>query len=216
MAVVLDESQTIEEKSAVALKRLREGDDSAFAELFSMHRNRLHRIVNYRMDSRLMGRVDAEDILQEAYVDGQNRMENLRNSPTNSFLVWIRVIVGQTMINVHRRHLASEKRSASKEVRSTGFESDSSATLMIQLADSITSPSQAISKRELFNQVTLAMDSLKESDREIVALRHFEELTNSEIAEILDITPKTASIRYVRALDRLKNSLANVPGFFEE
>ena len=163
-----------------------------------------------------MGRVDAEDILQEAYVDGQNRMENLRNSPTNSFLVWIRVIVGQTMINVHRRHLASEKRSASKEVRSTGFESDSSATLMIQLADSITSPSQAISKRELFNQVTLAMDSLKESDREIVALRHFEELTNSEIAEILDITPKTASIRYVRALDRLKNSLANVPGFFEE
>ena len=217
MAVALNNKLSVEENTAAALQRLREGDDSAFAELFSMHRDRLERIVNFRIDSRLMGRVDAEDILQEAFVDGQNRIENLRNSPTHSFLVWIRVIVGQTMINVHRRHLASEKRNASKEFRSSsGFNSDGSSPMLIQLVDSITSPSQVISKKELFGQVTDALDSLKESDREIVALRHFEELTNSEIAEILEITPKTASIRYVRALERLKTSLANVPGFFED
>lgn len=211
-----EEIVNIDEQAEQLLNRLRDGDNDAFTELFSLHRERLERIVRYRMDKRLTGRVDVDDVLQEAFVDGQNRIDNLRNSPTSRFLVWMRVIVGQTMINIHRRHIASEKRDATREVRaSSGTDRDGSASMLIQLVDSITSPSQVFSKREMYEQVVCALDALKETDREIVALRHFEELTNSEIAEILDITPKSASIRYVRALERLKSELANVPGFFD-
>ena len=200
------------------LEVLRSGDDSAFAKLFSMHRSRLEKIVRFRMDRRLFGRVDPDDILQEAFVDGQRRLENLRNSPTQSFLVWIRLIVGQTLINVHRRHLKSERRDASRDVtiHSKNPDPNTSDSMVLQLADSISSPSAVYSKKEIYEKVTQAVDSLAESDREIVAMRHFEELGNNEIAEILGITPKNASIRYIRALERLRSHLSRFTDLFDD
>ena len=206
------------EESARLLRALRDGDDSAYADLFSIHRSKLEKIVHFRMDRRLRGRVDPDDILQEAFVDGQNRLENLRNSPTQSFLVWIRLIVGQTLINVHRRHLKSGRRDASRDVgiHSKKTDPNTSDSMVIQLADSLTSPSAAFSRKEMFEKVTQAVDALGESDREIVAMRHFEELGNSEIAEILGITPKNASIRYIRALERLRSHLAKFTDLFND
>ncbi len=217
MGFTLSQRSTADE-SVQLLQDLRDGDDSAFAKLFSIHRPRLEKIVRFRMDRRLYGRVDPDDVLQESFVDGQNRLENLRNSPTHSFLVWIRLIVGQTLINVHRRHLKSERRDASRDVaiHSKKPDPNTSDSMVIQLADSLTSPSAAFSKKEIYEKVTQAVDSLAESDREIVAMRHFEELSNNEIAEILNITPKNASIRYIRALERLRSHLAKFTDLFND
>ena len=196
--------------------RLRDGSDQVLGELFLMHRERLWRMVNFRLDRRLAGRVDADDILQEAYLDAAQRVHHYLEDPSKSFFVWLRLVTRQTLVDVHRRHLGAKMRNAARETgKRPGYPQATSISLVAQLLGSMTSPSQAAVKAETTRQLEVAIEGMDPIDREVLALRHFEELTNSEVAEWLDIQQKAASIRYVRAVGRLKDILARVPGFFD-
>jgi RNA polymerase sigma-70 factor (ECF subfamily) len=123
------------------------------------------------------------------------------------------MIVNQTLIDLHRQHLGAQARDAAREVNLDGapFAQATSASVAIQLVGNFTSPSGAAARRDLLDLVQGAIQHMDAIDREVLALRHFEELTNSEVAEALGIEQKAASIRYIRALRRLKDILAQVP-----
>lgn len=189
-----------------AMERLREGDEAAFAELFAKYRERLYPIVNVRIDRRLAGRIDADDVLQEVYLDAAARLHHYVGTHSGSFFIWLRLITTQTMANIFRRHLTVQKRDAKREISiNSGPAQDNPSTpIAMQLLGQLTSPSIAAIRDETVKQVEAAIESMKPMDREIITLRHFEQLDNQEVAEVLGIHEKTASIRYIRALSRLK------------
>jgi RNA polymerase sigma-70 factor (ECF subfamily) len=191
------------------------GDRQALAKLFAYYRERLWRIVNFRMDQRLTGRVDADDVLQEAYLDAEKRIEHFLHDSPDSFFIWLRLIVNQTLIDVHRRHLGTQARDASRERSLSGGWSVNSTSFSLsnRLLGHLTSPSQAALRIELAEQLNLALEGMGALDREVLALRHFEELTNSETAQALGISEQAASLRYVRAISRLRKILEALPGF---
>lgn len=203
--------------SSGTLAELRKGNERVLAKLFSVHRDRLWRMVSFRLDSRLAGRVDADDILQEAYLAAAQRLNHYLATPDKSFFVWLRLIVNQTLIDVHRRHLGAKIRDIQREVtwQPAAGPQSTSVALAAQLLGSLTSPSQAAVRAETAHQLEQAIGAMDRIDQEVLALRHFEELSNSEVAEVLGIQQKAASIRYVRALTRLKDILEKIPGFFE-
>ncbi len=164
----------------------------------------------------MSGRVDPDDVLQEAYLAASKRLEHYGKDGFSSPFLWLRLIVQQTLIDVHRRHLTTQGRDAGRESPIFGRHPQAtSASLAICLVGGWTSPSQAAVRVELVDQVQAAIGTMSTTDQEILALRHFEELTNSEAAEALEIEPKAASIRYVRAILRLKEVLSGFSGFLE-
>ena len=177
------------------------------SEIFQQNRSRLHRTVQTRMDPRLYGRVSPEDVLQEAYIDAENRLESFDEDKFGSF-IWLRLIVMQTLVNIHRRNLLAKKRDARRELAPLHHaDSATGSQLAFQIAASQTSPSEALIRSEHVKMLAQSLESLSAVDREILTLRHFEGLSNQEIAELQGITPKNASIRYVRALKRLQHRL---------
>ncbi|WP_339733377.1 sigma-70 family RNA polymerase sigma factor [uncultured Gimesia sp.] len=199
------------------LSRLRQDPEGVLADEYNQYRDRLWRIVNFRLDRRLLGRVDADDILQEAYLDAATRIAHYLNDPATTFFIWLRTIIGQTLIDVHRRHLGAQKRDVRREVKANRrvFSASTSFQIADVLLGDMTSPSQAALKEELAAQLHEALESLNEIDREILVLRHFEELSNLEASEVLEIESKTASMRYFRALTRLRTILVQIPGIIE-
>ena len=183
------------------------------SETFQQNRQRLFRTVQTRMDPQLYGRVSAEDVLQEAYIDAEKRLASFNEEKFSPF-IWLRLIVMQTLINIHRRNLVSKKRDARRE-RSQLRHQDSTtgAQLAFQIAASHTSPSEAVIRNEHVQLLAQSLESLSVGDREILTLRHFESLSNKEIAELLEINPKNASIRYMRALKRLQERLGENSDF---
>ena len=126
------------------------------------------------------------------------------------------MVAQQTLVDVHRRHLGAAMRDAGREVALNGhYPQATSASLAMHLVGDWTSPTQAAARGELLDKVQAAIASLNPLDQEVLALRHFEELTNGEVAQALGIEPKAASIRYVRAIGRLKDVLAVFPGLFD-
>ena len=198
--------------------RVVRGDEQALAELYSHYRSRLWRMVNFRLDPRLLGRVDADDVLQEAWLNAAQRIDHFLKDASRSIFIWFRLIVGQTLVDVHRRHLGTRKRNASMEFSiDRGWSSSSTSfSLSFHLLGHLTSPSYAALRAELSQQLDAALTGMSEIDREVLALRHFEEMTNSETAQVLDISEQAASLRYVRALSRLKTILSAIPGYSEE
>jgi RNA polymerase sigma-70 factor (ECF subfamily) len=192
------------------LRLIDEGPD-ALADLFSGYRERLERMVSFRLDPRLRGRVEPSDVLQEAYIEIARRMGDYAANPTVSFFVWVRQLTLQTLVDIHRRHFR-EKRDPTLEVRlgrrtALSGTSDSIARVLL---DQRTSPSQAAARAEEAEILRLALDSMDEIDREVLALRHFEQLGNGEVAEVLGLSVTAASNRYVRAMTRLGAILAKV------
>lgn len=209
-------SQTEHERELI--DRVVNGDENALAELFSSHRDRLWRMVNFRMDPRLHGRVDADDVLQEAWLSVVQRIDHFLSDASRSIFVWFRLITGQTMIDIHRRHLGTQKRNAAMEFSiNKGWSSESTSfSLSFHLLGHLTSPTQAALREELSEQLKAALASMNEIDREVLALRHFEQLSNRETAQILGISDQAASDRYMRALGRLKGVLSALPGFLDQ
>jgi len=203
-----------DEQDEALLVRLDEGDEQALALAFSRHRERLWQMVHFRLDKRLAGRVDEDDVLQDAYLDAAKRLRHFEDHGASSVFLWLRVIVGQTLVDVHRRHFGARMRSVHREVPMHDLYNPQATSVSIasKLLGRLTSPSHAAMRAELSDQLEAALADMDPIDQEVLALRHFEELTNSEVAEVLGIQQKAASIRYVRALRRLRQIFAGVPG----
>lgn len=193
------------------IARLRAGDTAALAELFDQHREKLRRMVVLRLDRRLGGRVSTSDVLQEAYIDALKRIDHYFEKPDQPFFGWLRLVVGQRIADVHREHLA-QKRNAGREVPIHAGATDS-ACLAACLLGNLSSPSAAANRNEVYERLEKALEQMDPIDREVLALRHFEELSNAETASLLGIQNAAASKRYVRALARLKEILEAIPGF---
>ena len=193
-------------------KRLRAGETSLFAEVFTIHRPRVWQIVNFRLDTKVRGRVDPDDVVQEVYFAAEKRLEHFVGGGFDSFFLWLRLVTVQTLSNVHRTHLRTSSRSTLKEANPISADrwSNTASCLSRWFVDHLTSPSQAAVRGELVDLAQQAIESMNEIDREVLTLRHFEELTNQEVAIELKISVKAASIRYVRALDRLRGILKEV------
>lgn len=199
------------------IERAARGDESATSGLLSRYRDRLIKAVQLRLDRRLYGRIDASDIVQEATLDAARRLREFVQSPTMDFYIWLRQLTGQKLIDAHRRHLGAEKRDAGREVSlyRRAMPEATTAALASQLLGRLTSPTQAIQRAELQLQVQDALNNLDPVDREVLVLRHFEHLSNSETAQALGISKSGASKRFVVALKRLKEQLQNIPGLSE-
>jgi RNA polymerase sigma-70 factor, ECF subfamily len=196
------------------LARLHLDGPNTLGSEFSRHRDRLKRMVDFRLDARLRGRVSASDVLQEAYLDALKRLHHFQAQPEVPFFIWLRTVTIQRLIDVHRQHLGAKARNVALEVgQEDGGSIEASAEKMAAIIGDFTSPSQAAQRAEIMGSVRLAIDSLDPIDREVLALRHFEELSNQEVAAILGIHKAAASKRYVRALERLKDALDRFPGF---
>jgi len=199
------------------LERLRGGDRQALTDLFQRYRDRLRRMVELRMDGRLQGRVDASDVLQDAFLDAAARLDSyLKDSGLPAFL-WLRLVVGERLAICHRRHLGAKMRNAGQEVSlyRDPLPQATSAALASMLLGRLTSPSHAAVRAELVLQVQEALNALDPLDREVVALRHFEQLSRAETAQVLGISEEAGAKRYIRALKRLKAVLATMPGGLE-
>ena len=199
------------------LGRATAGDQDALATLFAFYRARLKRMVALRLDRRLRGRVDASDVLQEAYLDLARRAPEFLARPTMPFFLWLRLLTGQRLLAIHRRHFKAKMRDAGQEIalQQGAMPPASSASLAARLLGRLTTPSQAAVRAELRLRLQEALNGMNEIDREMLVLRHFEELSNGEAAEVLGLQPAAASNRYVRALKRLRSILAGMPGFFD-
>ncbi|MCG3126189.1 MAG: hypothetical protein CHACPFDD_01019 [Phycisphaerae bacterium] len=190
-------------------ERIRRGDRQAIADAMGAYRDRLARVIAFRMDPRLAGRVAVDDVLQEAYLAAGQRCANLRGDSEAELFVWLRMIVLQTLIDLHRRHVEAAMRDVRQEI-GWAWPDGREATgrqLALALAANLTSPTEAARRDERHERLRVALANLSENDREVLALRHFEELDNHEVAAALQIESKAASIRYVRALRRLKRVL---------
>ena len=197
--------------------RLEQGDEYGLAKLFTKHQARLWRMIEFRMDCRLIGRVDADDILQEGYLAARQRIEHFKDTEMSPF-IWLRTILTRTLIDVTRRHLDAQMRSVDREFSMNQQDAGQTTSLCIadRLAGSDTSPSQVAVRQETVKRIEQDIGQMEDIDQEVLALRHFEDLTNQEVAESLGIQQKAASIRYMRALKRLKEILASTQGFTEE
>jgi RNA polymerase sigma-70 factor, ECF subfamily len=203
-----------QEMASSRIERVRTGDMQALAAAFDEYRARLARTVSFRLDLRIAGRIDPDDILQEAYISASRRCAHVEGDTEQSLFIWLRLIVLQTLTDLHRRHLGAQKRDAGREVTLRHPSPSASASLSMarHLVASMTSPSQVLGQAELAERLQRALDLMDPVDREVLALRHFEELANHEVAEVLGIQQKAASIRYIRALRRLKTILDEVSG----
>jgi RNA polymerase sigma-70 factor (ECF subfamily) len=197
------------------LGRARAGDAQARADLFARCRDRLRRMVRLRLDRRLQGRVDPSDVLQDAYLDYARRFPEWVERPAMPFFLWLRLLTGQKLVDLHRRHLGAQMRDAGQEVSlyRGALPQASSAALAAHLLGRLTSASQAAVRAETQVRVQEALNGMEPIDREILTLRHIEMLRNEEAAEVLGLGKSAASNRYIRALRRLKEALGDWPGF---
>jgi RNA polymerase sigma-70 factor (ECF subfamily) len=203
--------------SDALLARATSGDERALAELFSRYRDRMKRMVKLRLDRRLSGRIDPSDVVQEAFLEASKRLPEYAQKRELPLLLWLRLVTGQKLTDLHRVHLGAKMRDAALEVSlyRGALPEASSVMLAGQLLGQLTTASQVAVRAEVRLQVQAALNSLEPLDREVLALRHFEQLNNEQTALALGIKKSAASNRYVRSLARLKEILSAIPGFAE-
>ncbi len=199
------------------LRRAGAGDQAAMGDLFDRHRDRLRRMVQLRMDRRLQGRVDPSDVLQETYLGFARSLADFLRNPGTSLYLWLRLIAARKLQALHRHHLGPQSRDPGREVslHRGALPQASSVSLAAQLLGRFSSPSEAAVRAELQIHVQEALNRMDPIDREVLALRHFEQLSNVETAQVLGLSAAAASNRFVRALRHLKHILASAPGGME-
>jgi RNA polymerase sigma-70 factor (ECF subfamily) len=193
------------------------GDPGSWAELMRRYRSRLRRMVSFRMDSRLQSRVDPSDVVQDICLEAWQCLGSYVSQPSTPFFVWLRAVAGHKLGDLHRHHLGARMRDAKREVSiwQGSLPGATSAALAAQLLGHFTGPSEAAVRAERKVQLQTALNAMDPIDREVLALRHFEQLTVSEAAAVLGIKEKAAGMRYTRALRRLKEILTGLGGLGE-
>lgn len=204
-------------KTVDLLQRAQGGDVRAMDEIFSRYRDRLKRMVELRLDRRLLARIDASDVIQDSYLQVAQRLEEYLKDPKLPLFLWLRLVVGERLTTLHRHHLGTHMRDAGLEVSlyRGALPAASSAALAAQLLGQHTSPTEAAVRAERLLRIQEALNSLEPIDREVLSLRHFEQLNRAETAQALGIEESAAGKRYIRALKRLKGVLAEMSGGLE-
>ncbi len=190
--------------------KMREGSKDALATIFSKYRERLRRIIQFRIDHRIAARVSDSDILQDTYIAAAKRLPHFSQQTEMSAFLWLRLLVKQQLVDIHRQHLKAEKRDARKEISLQPYQASAqtSMALAVQLAGSITAASEVFARAETIARMESSLNEMDATDREVIALRHFEELTNIETACVLNLQPSAASKRYLRAMGRLSQLMS--------
>ncbi len=197
------------EKTQELLDGAKGGDDRAVNQLMDRHRDALRRMVQMRLDQKIQRRVDVSDVVQDVLVEANRRLQDYLQNPVMSFHLWLRQIAKDRIIDAHRRHRVSAKRSVDREqplVAPAGLDR-STMELAAQICDAELTPAAAATQQELARRVEAAITQLNEQDQEIILMRHYEQLTNQEVAQALQLTEPAASMRYLRAVRRLRESL---------
>lgn len=198
------------------IQQLQSGREEALAELYLLVRERLRRVIDFRLDYRLGGRVSHSDVLQETYVRASQRIESYLQKPDMPFFVWLRLEANQRMLEIHRFHFGAEKRDIRREVKLQNKQEgqgNTSVQLAAHLVGQMTSASGVFEKARQIEALEKTLSEMNDTDREVIALRHFEELSNIEAAKVLGIAPEAASKRYIRALKRLKEIMQQHAAF---
>ena len=191
------------------LLEIQGGDTDAVNRLLERHRESVRKLVGFRLDPALARRVDASDIVQEVMIDAHRRLDDYLKNPSMPFHLWLRQMAMDRMIDAHRRHRVAGRRSLDREQRLTapaGLD-QSTFDLAAQLCDHEPTPAAAATYKELQRRFHTAVNQLDEQDREVVLMRHFEQLSNSETARALSLTPQASGMRYLRAMRRLRELL---------
>jgi RNA polymerase sigma-70 factor (ECF subfamily) len=194
------------------LRRAAGGDQQGWTTLLAQHHDRLRRMIALRLDHRLRGRVDASDVLQEAYLEAAAHLADYLRQPEVPFFLWLRSVAGNKLLALHRRHLGTQMRAAGREVslHQGRLPETSSAALAAQLLGHDTRPSEAAIRAEMKLRLQEALNAMDPLDREVLTLRHFEQLNRAETARELGISEAAGAKRYLRALDRLKDVLLSM------
>jgi RNA polymerase sigma-70 factor (ECF subfamily) len=190
------------------VERAGRGDDAAWHQLLIQHRDRLRRMVAAHLDRRVATRVDPSDIVQEALFDAHRDLSDyLRRRPLPLY-PWLRQLTWERLLKWHRAHIAVQKRSVGREeARDLTFSEESAVQLSHRLIAAGTSPSRCLIREELRQRVRAALEAASPRDREILVMRHLEEMSAAEIAAALGITERAAKARHTRALERLRGAL---------
>ena len=193
------------------LAAARDGDPKAVDGLMDRHRDALRKLVDHRMDRAIARRVDASDVVQDVLFEASTRLAKYLDQPTLPFHLWLRQLARDRLIDMHRRHRKAQRRSVDRErpLVSRAHSDQSSLDLIARLADVELTPAAASIRREMQLRFVEAIEELGEDDREILQMRHFEQLTNSEAALALELSPAAAGMRHLRALRRLKVQLGD-------
>lgn len=194
------------DKTEELLADAKAGDDDAVNRLIERHRDGVRRLVQMRLDQRIQRRLDVSDVVQDVMVEAHRRLRDYLAHPSMAFHLWLRQIAKDRVIDAHRRHRVSGKRSVDREQPLLGGAADDRSTqdLAAQLWDPEITPASAAIQQEMARRVEAAVAELGEQDFEIIAMRHYEQLSNQEVAQALGLTEPAASMRYLRAVRKLR------------
>lgn len=184
--------------------RARLGEATARQDLLERYRDYLRRMVAVRLDRRVAARVDVSDVVQETLVEASRRLDDYLRERPIPFYGWLRQLAGERVIDAHRRHLGSRKRSVTHEQRDA-FVSDASTDALVQkLFTDDTSPSNHLMRAERHERLRSALAELSRKDREVLVMRHLERLSTAEIAAMLELSETAVKSRLFRALIRMR------------
>jgi len=194
------------------IAKMRGGNEEALGEVFSHYRERLRRIIRFRLDYRIAGRISDSDVLQETYIAAAKRLDHFSNLEEMPPFLWLRLLIGQQLVDLHRQHLQAGMRDVRKEVsiQQSVPSPHTSMAIAAQLVGRATAVSELVSRAEQIERLESTLNEMDPIDREVIALRHFEELSNKEAAKVLEIDSAAASKRYVRAMGRLGELMATL------
>ncbi|TWT38633.1 sigma-70 family RNA polymerase sigma factor [Blastopirellula retiformator] len=202
------------EKTEQLIQNAKQGDSDARDKLLERHRDSLRRMVEMRLDRKIRRRVDASDVVQDVLVEANRRLTDYMANPVMPFHLWLRHLAQDRIIDAHRRHRGSKKRSVDLEqnIAAPVNVDQSSLNIIAQICDNEMTPAAAATMSELQARFEQAIAQLDDQDREVVVMRHFELLSNQEVAAALGLSAAAASMRYLRALRRLRALLGEPTG----
>jgi RNA polymerase sigma-70 factor (ECF subfamily) len=191
------------------LDQARRGDRAAAERLLAGHREPVRRMIDLRLDPAIAARLDASDVVQEVLLEASRRLDDYLRDPAMPFPLWLRHIARDHIIDAHRRHRQAQRRGVDREkpLVPAAFADRSSLELAAQFLDQELTPASAAIQQEMQRRLHAAISELGEDDREVVLMRHFEQMSNQEVAAVLGLSEAAASMRHLRALRKLKTLL---------
>jgi RNA polymerase sigma-70 factor, ECF subfamily len=183
----------------------RQGESDAVNRLMDRHRDSLHRMVECRLHRGMAGRVDASDVVQDALLTASRRLADYLANPSMPFHAWLRQLTRDRIADAYRHQLADKRDVSREQAMAAGDRSSLNPAALIK--DMQLTPAATLLRKEFAGQFQQALDQLDESSKEIILMRHAEQLSNSQVAELLGLTEPAAGMRYLRALRKLRSLL---------